>query len=304
MEPKNVLYCDMCGTPPEYCEYGPDFATHCKPWLIKNHPTVAEELFGLASGKVAPADGSVVGDSSEGGGEPCSDATAVPAPTEPWTIEERLTKFYEKYVPEKVADVAKLLEKYKGKEEKLFTALSTKYGPEPVDPYLAAKWGIKDGDEDESEAQGAAGLSEGVSGIRLAQQAAAQKVGGMKDDGGEADGGEEGGKKVKARGASAKTAKKVNTRVIIQKISRQRKKAVTVVVGMDTVPDLKLKDVAQAFRKKFAGSSSVKDTASGGKEIIIQGDHQEACAKLVVEKFKVPKNCVFIDMDGEFVGIE
>lgn len=73
----------------------------------------------MASGKVAPADGSVVGDSSEGGGEPCSDATAVPAPTEPWTIEERLTKFYEKYVPEKVADVAKLLEKYKGKEEKV-----------------------------------------------------------------------------------------------------------------------------------------------------------------------------------------
>lgn len=78
----------------------------------------------------------------------------------------------------------------------------------------------------------------------------------------------------------------------------------TVVVGMDTVPDVKLKDAAHAFRKKFAGSSSVKDTATGGKEIIIQGDHQEECAKLIVEKFKVKKSCVFLDIDGEFVGIE
>jgi density-regulated protein DRP1 len=212
-----------------------------------------------------------------------------------------LTNFYKKYVPEKVSDVSKLLSKYAGKEEKLFTALSSKYGPEPVDPYLAAKWGIVGDVDDDNDDDESGELSNGVTGIRLAQQAAASKVSSVVD----ADtGGEEGGKKSKARGASAKTAAKVNTRVVIQKLSRQRKKAVTVVVGMDTVPDLKLKDVAQAFRKKFAGSSSVKDTPAGRKEIIIQGDHQEACAKLVVEKFKVPKKCVFIDMDGEIVGIE
>jgi density-regulated protein DRP1 len=231
-----------------------------------------------------------------------AEVSSTPTPTEPWTAEQRLTKFYEKYVREKVSDVPKLLEKYSGKEEKLFTALTSKYGPEPVDPYLAAKWGIGEADVDEGDDH--EGMAAGVSGIRLAQQAATAKVAsGIPTEEG-ADAGEGGEKKVKARGASAKTAKKVNTRVIIQKISRQRKKAVTIVVGMDTVPDLKLKDAAQAFRKKFAGSSSVKDTATGGKEIVIQGDHQEACAKLIVEKFKVPKKCVFIDLDGEIVGVE
>ena len=41
----------------------------------------------------------------------------------------------------------------------------------------------------------------------------------------------------------------------------------TIIVGMDTIPDLKLKDVSKAFSKRFAGSSSVKDTAGGGKEV-------------------------------------
>jgi len=24
--------------PPEYCSFGPDYSTHCKPWLDKNYP--------------------------------------------------------------------------------------------------------------------------------------------------------------------------------------------------------------------------------------------------------------------------
>mmetsp|Transcript_18926 Transcript_18926/g.27208 ORF Transcript_18926/g.27208 Transcript_18926/m.27208 type:complete len:123 (-) Transcript_18926:164-532(-) len=106
--------------------------------------------------------------------------------------------------------------------------------------------------------------------------------------------------KKKRRGVGAKKTNKVDTRVVIQKISRNRKKATTVVIGMDTVPDIKLKDVSKAFSKRFAGSSSVKDGPQG-KEIIVQGDHMDDAAQMVVNKFGVPGNSVYLDIDGEFV---
>ena len=98
--------------PPEYCEYGPDYESHCLPWLQQNHP----ELY---KGKQL-------------------DSSAAVTPTEPWTLEKRLTEFYTKYVPEKIESIPGLLEKYAGKEDKLFEALVKKYGPEPEDPFYAA----------------------------------------------------------------------------------------------------------------------------------------------------------------------
>jgi density-regulated protein DRP1 len=206
-----------------------------------------------------------------------------------------------------VSDVPKLLAKYAGKEEALFTALSKKYGSEPLDPYLAAKYGIG---EEESDSGGESGGEEeevvdehtaadeearqALSGMKLAQAAAAEKVAG--------EAGPD-GKKAKARGVAVKATQKVDTRVVIQKLARQRKKAVTVVVGMDTVPDVKMKEAAKAFAKRFAGSSSVKKDASGREEIVLQGDHQEDCAVFIVKTFKVKKECVFLDIDGEFVGV-
>ncbi|KAK4415686.1 Density-regulated protein [Sesamum alatum] len=37
LRPVRVLYCDVCGLPAEYYEFGPDFVK-CKPWLIGNVP--------------------------------------------------------------------------------------------------------------------------------------------------------------------------------------------------------------------------------------------------------------------------
>lgn len=236
--------------PPEYCEYGPDFETHCNAWLLKNHPDEHARLKALRAGKGG-------GDDQDGAGE--SDV-----PTRPWTTEERLTAFYEKYQPDKMDGVPALLEKYAGKENKLFTALVKKYGPEPEDPYMAAE-----ADSDSDDEGDIANLS-------------------ISD-------------KKKRRGVGAKKTSKTDTRVIIQKISRNKKKAVTIIVGMDTVPGVKLKDVSKAFSKRFAGSSSVKDTAGGGKEIIIQGDHCDDVAAMIVSKFKVPADSVYLDIDGEFV---
>eukprot|EP00571_Detonula_confervacea_P008288 CAMPEP_0172323690 /NCGR_PEP_ID=MMETSP1058-20130122/49426_1 /TAXON_ID=83371 /ORGANISM="Detonula confervacea, Strain CCMP 353" /LENGTH=260 /DNA_ID=CAMNT_0013039767 /DNA_START=34 /DNA_END=816 /DNA_ORIENTATION=+ len=250
--PQTVIYCDACGMPPEYCAYGPDFETHCVPWLKSTHPRIFSKLHGNKK-VTAPTDG----DGDEEG-------DSTPAPTEPWTARERLAAFYTEYMPEKLDGIDAILEKYEGKEDKLFIALVKKYGPEPVDPYYAAGSDSED-DNDVNEQMKGLDVGDGKS------------------------------KKLR-RGAAAKKVNKVDTRVIVQKILRNKRKAVTHVVGMDTVPGIKLKEASKAFSKKFAGSSSVKD-----KEIIIQGDHVEEVAEMIVGKFGVSADDVYLDLDGEFV---
>ena len=230
--PSTILYCDACGMPPEYCEYGPDFETHCVPWLKKFHPDLLVRL---------------VGDRSSGGGGGSNEGEGGAAggggvkPSAPWTTRERLTAFYTKYQPDKLDGIDAILTKYSGKEDKLFMALVKKYGEEPRDPYYSDS-----DDESGSDGEGVEGVGEQMEGMDLNSSKSS--------------------KNKKRRGAAAKKVNKVDTRVIVQKISRNRKKAVTHVVGLDTAPGIKLKDASKAFSKRFAGRSSVKD-----KEIIIQG---------------------------------
>ncbi|CAN6441748.1 unnamed protein product [Victoria cruziana] len=49
-QPLRVVYCGVCGLPPEYCEFGPDFEK-CKPWLIANAPDVYPDLIREANEK-------------------------------------------------------------------------------------------------------------------------------------------------------------------------------------------------------------------------------------------------------------
>jgi len=236
--------------PPEYCEYGPDFETHCDPWLQKHHPDLYETLAakrGADSVKKAGA----------------STEAAVKKPPRPWTTEERLTAFYEKYVPEKIESVPALLEKYAGKEDSLFKALVKKYGEEPSDPYYSES-SDSEVSEDEDEGKG----------------------------------------KKKRRGASAKKKETASqTRVVVAKESQKKKRFLTIVSGMETVPDVKLKDASKTFSKRFAGSSSVKENPQGGKDIIIQGDHMYDVAEFIADKFQVDASSIFLDMDGDIVPL-
>ncbi|KAL7457732.1 hypothetical protein ACHAWC_009486 [Mediolabrus comicus] len=250
--------------PPEYCEYGPDFETHCLPWLKKCHPDLLGRLHGDRPSSSDDAADNDDGEGAGGGGV---------KPTAPWTTRERLTAFYTKYQPDKLDGIDGILTKYSGKEDKLFMALVKKYGEEPCDPYYSDS---DDDDDEEEEGEGVEGVSEQMEGMGLDSSKSS--------------------KTKKRRGAAAKKVNKVDTRVIVQKISRNRKKAVTHVVGLDTAPGIKLKDASKAFSKRFAGSSSVKD-----KEIIIQGDHLEEVAEMIVSKFGVNGDAVFLDLDGEFV---
>ena len=51
--------------------------------------------------------------------------------------------------------------------------------------------------------------------------------------------------------------------------------------------ELKLKEVAKAMGKVFACGASVSDTASGGKEIVIQGDVLDPLAAMLEDKYNV-----------------
>lgn len=70
-------------------------------------------------------------------------------------------------------------------------------------------------------------------------------------------------------GPKKKTGMAVETRVIIAKIQRQKRKFVTAVAGLESVPGLKIKDAAKLFGRKFSSGASVQESASGAKEVHI-----------------------------------
>ena len=274
---REVIYCGACKMPPEYCEYGPDFETHCDPWLRKHHPEMRKELMEKRAessctkkqGENSASAAATVNNNSN---------SKPPKPSQPWTTVERLTAFYEKYVPEKLDSIPSLIEKYSGKEEKLFEALTKKYGPEPNDPYYSDS----DDEEDDSEDDGN-NDDDDADGGDLRQQVSGSRS-----------------SKTKRRGASAKQTGEAGVftgKVVVQKQAQKKKRTLTVVTGLEPALALhqhKLKDATKAFAKRFAGSSSVKDDS-----IILQGDHVLELAEMIVDKFQVPEECVYVDMgDG------
>jgi density-regulated protein len=242
---------------------GPDYETHCNPWLKKHHPILwAEECQKKLKQAADAAD-------DDDAAEAMKQASCKTAAAAPWTMEQRLLAFYETYEPGKVDA---------GKEENLFVALVKKYGPEPEDPFYIDNDDDDEDDDDDSDSdKDDAGIAKNIRNLELEKK-----------------------KKKKARGVGAKVTAKVDTRVVIQKITRNKKKATTVVIGMETIEGIKLKDVSKIFSKRFAGSSSVKDGPKG-KEVIIQGDHMDAVAEMMVSQFKVAGHSVYLDIDGEFV---
>ena len=57
---------------------------------------------------------------------------AAPAGNDCSAVRERLVRFYQKYQPDKMGNVDKILEAYAGRTDELFAQLVGKYGPEPV----------------------------------------------------------------------------------------------------------------------------------------------------------------------------
>ncbi|OAA80623.1 Density-regulated protein DRP1 [Akanthomyces lecanii RCEF 1005] len=104
-------------------------------------------------------------------------------------------------------------------------------------------------------------------------------------------------KTAKAEAAEAKQADKLAKSVItIKRIERNKRKFVTAVIGLETF-GLDLKKCAKDFGKKFATGSSVTKVASGGEEIVVQGDVSDELEEFILEKYKdIPEdNIEFVD---------
>mmetsp|Transcript_25215 Transcript_25215/g.24132 ORF Transcript_25215/g.24132 Transcript_25215/m.24132 type:complete len:230 (+) Transcript_25215:115-804(+) len=115
--------------------------------------------------------------------------------------------------------------------------------------------------------------------------------------------GEEGVKKKNKRGggggAGPKKVKEIpQTKIVIARIQRQKRKYVTAVAGLDTVPELKVKDAARVFGKKFSSGSSVSESATGAKEVVIQGDVMFELPALLMSEFKIPAETIFFMDEG------
>eukprot|EP01024_Parvocaulis_polyphysoides_P059030 TRINITY_DN6373_c1_g1_i1.p2 TRINITY_DN6373_c1_g1~~TRINITY_DN6373_c1_g1_i1.p2 ORF type:complete len:226 (+),score=42.95 TRINITY_DN6373_c1_g1_i1:525-1202(+) len=83
-----------------------------------------------------------------------------------------------------------------------------------------------------------------------------------------------------------KTKKKAKQEIILEVNTRNKKKSVTTVSGLDTF-GVKMSEAAKLFGKKFAcGSSVVKSTSAPDKEQIdIQGDVLDGVVELIMKQY-------------------
>lgn len=65
-EAKTILYCPHCTFPPEYCSFSSS-ASKCKAWLIKEHPELAEQIYGSSSTDGAATAGESTNDKASSG---------------------------------------------------------------------------------------------------------------------------------------------------------------------------------------------------------------------------------------------
>ena len=88
--------------------------------------------------------------------------------------------------------------------------------------------------------------------------------------------------------------------VVLTVTSRNKRKFVTSVSGLEAVnPALKLSEMAKIFSKTFSCGSSVVENAEGKDEIDVQGDVAHEMVPLLVSKFGIPIDTIFIVKDKE-----
>jgi len=111
-------------------------------------------------------------------------------------------------------------------------------------------------------------------------------------------------KKKKKSGIKKKAAAgAVEMKVVIARVQRQKRKFVTVVSGLDTVPNLKMKDASKALGKKYASGASINESANGkSKEVVIQGDVASVIAGFIATEFNVPMDAIFMIEDGKLTA--
>ena len=57
--PMEVIYCRVCGVPPEYCMFDKKDSSECKAWVLQSHPALHDSIYG------APVEGAAVEEKKE-----------------------------------------------------------------------------------------------------------------------------------------------------------------------------------------------------------------------------------------------
>jgi density-regulated protein len=93
-------------------------------------------------------------------------------------------------------------------------------------------------------------------------------------------------KAAKASAAESREAeKRANSKIIIKRVERNKRKYVTAVQGLELF-GMDLKKVAKEFGKKFATGSSVTKVPGGGDEITVQGDLSGEIEEYLLDTYK------------------
>lgn len=91
-------------------------------------------------------------------------------------------------------------------------------------------------------------------------------------------------------GEKKKKKEKKAKGVTITRTTRNKKKTITNVAGLEHYPDVKIPECAKTLGKKFACGASVTKGPTGKDEIDVQGDFSHEIADLLAEKFGVDKD--------------
>lgn len=320
-----------------YTKYNPDKLSDIQSTLEKFKGR-EETMFKALVRKYGPepADDEVLAVPTQDSGEACS-TTATISPIEssnPYF--GRLFKFYEKYNPDKMDDVPGLLEKYEGKEPKLFKALVKKYGPEPFedDSSDESEAGDNASDQDEEENLMHNGLRSVVycpvdtlppeyceygpmfdeckpwllencpdlylqkykRTVKELVEVEKQIADGVEGVSLEVNDGKK-EKKMKRPKKKAEEKRKADPKVYLERIQRSKRKCLTFVFGLEDFEGINIKQAAKKLGKKFACSASV-EKKDLGFQMQLQGDCIDDMPQVLVDLFSVPEDKIFIVEKG------
>lgn len=110
------------------------------------------------------------------------------------------------------------------------------------------------------------------------------------------------GNEIEKQLPGGKVKKKLKAAVVLESHTRNKKKMVTTVFGLDSF-GVKLSEAAKLFGKKFACGASVTKSPSGTEQIDMQGEFVDKLAELIIKTYgdKVGKSDVYVIQDKKKV---
>eukprot|EP00962_Isochrysis_galbana_P037241 scaffold12978_cov107-Isochrysis_galbana.AAC.1 len=90
--------------------------------------------------------------------------------------------------------------------------------------------------------------------------------------------------------------------VVIELTTRNKRKHITVIKGLEAYPEIDMAAAAKGFGKKFAcGCAFQKGKNGQADQIEIQGDAVDALPAFIADKHKVPLDEIYVVVEGKKV---